>query len=268
MRKLLLFKLFLLPIFTLAQGPISGFLPGATTTDLAIGYSPESYDFYFFGDEKQEQQVSSHSYNIFIEHGFSPRSSLVLNIPYIVIDEENAGLQDATLALKYRNQRTEYANGNMNFITSVGLTFPISDYPTETDTPIGIKAFTFQGRLVAQYNWNYGTFLHIQSGLDFQFIPVSRSSIPVQIRAGMGAANFYFDVWLEWMNAINAGVDTSVTGGEGSSWLKTGGTFYYPFTDRLGAFAGMSYVLTGQNIGQSLRFNVGAVYKWNRKKDD
>lgn len=249
-----------------AQGPISGFLPGAKTTDIALGYSFETYDSYFFGQDKREQMVDATSYNLFVEHGISSKASLVLNLPYIAIDEENSGLQDATIALKYRNQRKEYDSGNLNFITAVGLTFPISSYPKETVNAIGAGAFQFQGRLVMQYNWNYGTFLHIQSGFDFQLIPVARTSIPIQVRAGMGASKFYFDVWMEYMNALNAGVDNTVAGGEGSSWFRVGGTFYYPFTPDFGAFLGGAYVLSGENIGQSSRINTGVVYKWNRVK--
>ncbi|MEN0002630.1 MAG: transporter [Bacteroidota bacterium] len=236
-------------------------MPGRKVTDFALNYGYESYDQYFFGSEKQAASNTIQSLSLFIEHGISNRASVVFTVPYIWIDSENEGIQDAILAIKYRNQRKTYDNGNLNFITSIGLSVPASAYDAETDNPIGNRNFTFQGRFLMQYNFNYGFFIHLQSGIDFQFAPVSRSALPLLFRTGFGAKYFYVDGWIEYFTTFNAGADTQLTGGSGSQWWRLGLTGYAPIYKGLGAFVGWAYIPTGKNIGQSHRLNTGIVYK-------
>lgn len=253
---------FLIPLA--AQGPISGFLPGEKTTDFAINYGVETYDHYFFGRDKQEVSNTIRSLSLFIEHGFSKRASLIFTAPYIWIDEENEGLQDGIIALKYRNKRKDYNDGNLNLITSIGLSVPISGYDSMTDNPIGNRAFTFQGRFLMQYNFNLGLFIHLQSGLDFQLAPVSRAAWPMQFRMGFGTKYYYVDGWVEYFRSFSSGTDVQVSGGSGSDWLRMGGTIYIPVYAGIGVFGSIAYLPTGRNIGQSTRLNTGIVYKLKR----
>lgn len=248
----------------LSQGPITGFMPGKKGTDFALTYSHEQYDEYFFGRETQAVNYRVQSVNLFIEHGIMDSLSIVANIPYLYVDDQNNGLQDGAVWIKYRNNQRRYASGNLSQITAAGISFPLSRYPTMTDNPIGVRSTILQGRYLGQYQFNNGVFVHLQAGLDFYISPNNLTALPVLARAGWGSATFYFDIWLEYYHTFSSGIDRQIQGGQGSSWWRTGGVLYYAVSEDFGLFAGGAYILSGRNIGQSTRINTGVVYKWKR----
>lgn len=260
-------KLFFMSFVSLfGQGPISGFMAGRGHTDFALNYSFESYNFYFFGEEKRDRRNETKSVNLFIEHGFSDTFGLVVTLPYIWIDDINRGLQDGSLFVKYRNQKKRYAHGSLSFITALGISFPISSYPKDTENPIGERATLFQGRFLGQFNFDSGLFIHAQSGLNFRLFPDAQTSIPILLRMGFGGKNIFAEAWMEFFNTLNAGVDTQVFGGSGSTWTKIGGTLYYSLKPNFGLFLSGSQFLSGKNIGIASRVNAGAVYKLSRNR--
>ncbi len=249
--------LFCLTVRLVAQGPINGFMVGQGRTDLALSYSYESYDQYYFGDELQAADNQIQAINLFAEHGFSDSLAIVLSIPYLWIDSLNRGLQDAVVAFKYREQ----PHRRLSLIASAGISFPLSAYPTDTETPIGARRTVLQGRLVVQYQFDSGLFLNIQSGYDFQVMPEAQSAIPVQLRAGFGAKHYFVEGWLEWFHTFSGGADDRILAGAGSDWLRAGGTLYIPVTPALGWIGGGAFFLDGRNIGLSSRWNTGLVIR-------
>lgn len=261
---LFLTTLFFLPFLLNAQGPISGFMAGRGVTDIALGYSTESFSSYMFGSEERDSRLTTESMNLFIEHGFTDSLALVANIPYVWIDEENRGLQDGGIFIKFRNQYKEYPSGYLNLITSVGLSFPISGYPKDTETPIGLRAINFQSRFQGQYASASGLFFQLQSGADFQFLEELRPAIPILFRTGYGARRYFVEAWIESYNTVNSGVDIQVSGGSGAQWLRIGGALYVPVIANFGIVLGGARILSGRNIGLSTRWNVGVVYRWEK----
>jgi hypothetical protein len=259
---LLFFLLLQLQLF--GQGPITGFMPGGKGTDLALTYSQEGYDEYFFGRERQAIDYEVHSLSLFIEHGITDSLSIVVNLPYLRADELNKGLQDGAVWAKYRNGHDQFASGRLTQITAVGLSFPLSRYPVMTDNPIGLRSTVLQGRYAGQFQFNNGLFINLQAGLDFQISPNNQTALPVLARMGWGSAKFYLEAWLEYYHTFESGVDLQIQGGQGSRWWRTGGVLYYAFSDDFGIFLGGAYILSGRNIGQSVRINTGVVYKWKR----
>jgi hypothetical protein len=249
----------------LAQGPISGFKGPRGTTDLAINYGTESFSTYLFGTAERRTPLTTESFNLFVEHNFTDTLALVFNLPYVWIDEANRGLQDANLFLKYRNKHQQYSHGYLNLITSVGLTFPASAYPTDTDTPIGIRALAFHGRFSAQYASYGGFFVQLQSGLDFRLVEEMQVALPVLLRAGYGGRYYYVEGWLEQFITLNDAVDEQITGGAGSDWTRLGATLYLPMTPKIGAVLGGAWIVQGRNIGLSARWNAGLVYRLARR---
>ena len=244
-----------------SQGAIDGYMRGKGNSDLALTYSYESYNRYFFGEEEQQIENSLQSLSLYFTHGFQDSLDLVVSIPFVRTDSLNSSLQDAILAVKFRNRRINYADGSaLSVITSAGVSFPLAAYPIDTERPIGVRAVTFMGRLMAQYEFKNGVFLNLQTGYDFRIAPAPLSSIPVILRMGY-AGSIYFDVWLDYYQTFNARADTQITGGEGSTWLRTGGTIYYPISPKFGAFVGIAHFLAGRNIGLATRGNVGVVFK-------
>ncbi len=251
-----------------AQGPISGFMPQRGELAVALAYSYESFDRYFQAEGAIDRDLIIRSYNAYVEYGINEYSSLVGTLPYIYTTGDNRGLQDASLWLKYRSSYAEVPTGTSSFITAVGLSVPVSNYPTEGEGAIGQRATIFQGRLVYQFNHESGWFISGQSGLDFQLAPESVAVWPLLIRTGFGARYFYLEGWLELVRSLdNSDAMATAIANAASSWTRTGGTLYVPITPWLGVVGGGAYVLSGEFIGQATRWNLGMVWKFLPRPD-
>lgn len=260
-KALLVVNLILCPLLMEAQGMISGFMNAKGTLDIAPGYGYEHFDEYLFGEERRERPLTTRSYNLFAEYSMTDHGSLVLNIPYLHITEEVNGVQDGSLFIKVRNGLRKFSSGRLNTITAVGLTVPLSAYPTNVETPLGYGAVQFQGRLVLQYNTDYGFFFHLQSGADFRFLSPLQTSVPILARAGFGSTYYFVEGWVEWYNTLNNAVDQQITGGAGSDWTRLGATLYIPIYQGIGLAGNLAYIVGGRNIGLSSRYGFSLVYR-------
>lgn len=259
-----LYILFSIPFLAFAQGPISGFMPKKGQWDIATSSGQEKYNNFFDSNGQLESRsITQQSYSLYVEHGFDSKTSVVFTAPYISHDEHNQGLQDASLWLKYRNEHNKKKNGTNSFITAFGLSLPLSQYPTDNPAAIGQRASTIHGRLVWQHNANYGWFIQIQSGLDFQFAPEAVAAIPILIKGGIGTKWLYADLWLEHFQSLN---NTSVDGfaiiSPRSTWRKLGTTLYVPIRPWVGVFTSGAAILSGKNIGKGKRLNFGVVFRF------
>ncbi len=241
------------------QGAIDGFMKNKSETDVAFTYSFEFYNKYYFGTEIQDISVNTQTASLFIAHGFNNNLNMIVSIPYMW-NGANSNFQDAIIALKYRGKKIDFDRGSLSRISSFGFSFPISGYEVDIEKPIGQRATAFQLRHLYQYQIG-GFFIHLQSGFDFRIIPSSQFSVPVICRTGFAHAKFYLDAWIDYFHTINAGVDQNISAGEGSRFLKIGGTLYYPITLKLGVFIGGAHFLSGQNIGKASRINLGFVLR-------
>ena len=244
------------------QGAIDGYLKGKGNTDVALTYATESYDTYFFGETAQSVDIGIRSVGFFVEHGISDSIDLLFTTAYLDLDASNRGIQDAIIAMKYRNQYRQFDNGNSwTMLTSVGVGFPLGGYATDTQNPIGERAVSFQARLVGQLQTKNGLFFHAQSGFDFRLEPQNLFAVPVLLRVGWAGKLLYVDGWIERYRTLNSGTNTQIAGGEGSTWWKTGGTLYVPINRRLGVVTNAAVVLSGENIGASTRVGAGLVVR-------
>ena len=261
-----LFSIVLVLVFGIhslwGQGAIDGYMKGRGNTDVAVSYAREGYDVYNFGAEPRPVDIRINSIGFFIEHGVNDSIDLVFTTAYLDLDPQNRGIQDAILALKYRNQYRKFRNGgSWTTLTAVGLGFPLGGYSTETTNPIGERALSFQARLVGQYQSPNGVFAQLQSGFDFRIEPQNLFAVPVLVRAGWAGRFLYADAWLERYQTLNSGTNTQIAGGEGSSWWKVGSTLYVPISGSFGVVANVARILGGENIGESTRLGGGVVVR-------
>ena len=262
---LLLLLSTLLPATAGAQGPIGGFATDRGTVVLAPAYSRESYTTYFgAGGIPEDREVTTTSYSLYLEAGLSDQTTLIATLPYLKTQDRAGSLQDASIWLRYMNlEKRGSATSTHRLFTAVGLSVPVGNYPTTGIAAIGQRATVFQGRLVYQYQFDNGFFLHAQSGIDFQFAPESRSTWPLLLRTGYGAKHFYVEGWVEFVTALEQGTAVqTATAGSGSSWRRLGGTLYVPVTGWFGLVGGGAYVLGGEFIGASTRWNAGGVFRF------
>ncbi len=261
-RLVFFFFFFSLGYFLQAQGPIDGYMKGKGNVDLAFTYSYESFDTYLFGKEKQLIFNETRTVSLFATGGLSDKLDFVLSVPYIWTDSLNRNFQDAVVALKFLNTTKEMPKGKWSVITAVGLTFPMANYRTDTDRPIGQKAIAFQPRLLAQYQAHSGLFGMVQTGFDFRITPSTKASFPLILRGGYAGSKIYIDAWIDLFKTLDPGVDTNLQAGEGSDWYKVGGTIYVPVGKSFGTFVSGAAFLGGRNIGLANRINAGFLVKW------
>lgn len=259
--KKLVFILFILPNLLFSQGAIDGYMKAKKEMDIALTYSTESYDEYWFGEELQPRKLKTETASLFLARGIGKNATMIVSLPYMWTEDESS-LQDAILAIKFRNKFTEYKHGKLSKITSLGFSFPVGDYDTNAERPIGEKAVSFQLRHLYQYENNSGWFIHLQSGFDFRVIPDGKIALPIIFRTGWAAKKFYVDGWLDFFHTFNSGDNIGITDAQGSEFLKIGGTFYYSIIPQFGVFVGGAQYLTGKNIGKASRVNLGLVYKF------
>jgi len=245
-----------------AQGPISGFMNGDGVTDIAISYATESYDEYRFGDETRDQAQTIDSYNLFLEHNFNDSFAIVATLPYLRADGENEGLQDAIIAIKYLNRYRERDRSSVTHLTSVGLSFPSSNYPTETMGAIGQQGISFRGRYSIQQNYYNGFFWNLKAGLDFQVSPQALTAIPALLRLGYGNAKIFVEGWFEVYTTLQSVEQDQAIAGAGSNWQRVGATVYVPVVGGLGLAANTAFILGGRNIGLSERHGLAIVYRF------
>lgn len=246
-----------------AQGPISGFPTPKGEVAVALSYSKEKYTTYLLPDNgKEDREVETVGYGLFLEAGLSENTALVATLPYLRTNDRAGSLQDAALWLKYMNSEKRGLRGSRRLFTAVGLSVPVGNYETDGIAALGQRATVFQGRLAWQYQHDGGWFVHAQTGIDFQFAPEAQSSWPLLLRTGYGGRWFYLEGWLEYVTAIESGTGVqTATAGTGSSWRRIGGTFYVPINKWVGFSVGGAAVLGGTYIGQSGRWNAGMVFK-------
>lgn len=264
--------LFLIPALSTcgrAQGPISGFPAPKGETVIALSYSVDAYDNYLLaGGASEAREIETISYSLFAEVGLSDISSLVVTLPYLQTNGNEGSLQDAAAWIKYMNLDRRKERLNHRVFTAVGLSVPVARYEATGVEAIGQRASVFQGRLAYQLQHDDGWFLHGQTGLDFQFAPEARSSWPVLLRTGYGGRFIYLEAWLEFVTSLQAGTELqTATAGTGASWQRAGATAYVPLLPWVGISAGGAWVLGGEFIGQSSRYNAGVIFKISGRKE-
>lgn len=266
-RGLIGISLLYISAFLWAQGPISGFMPKPGQLDLAYTYSQSEFDTFFdTNGDAVDRSLSAQAQALFMEYGADAKTALVATLPYIQHDEENRAWQDASLWLKYNNQRVEKTASVRQMITAIGLSTPVSRYANDNPQAIGQRATTFHGRLAWQSTATYGWFINWQLGIDFQLAPVAQAAMPLLLRGGFGAKQYYIEGWIERYQALGQQGNAEIlVATPASSWTRMGGTLFLPIIPKIGVVFGTAYVLGGQNIGQSLRWNMGVVFRFTTR---
>ncbi len=263
-------NLFLLSISLLfalglkAQGPIDGYMKAGGETDFALSYGYEHYEKYYLGNMLQDTFNRTYqSVNLFVAYGFEKNLGFVASIPFMWSDKENRGFQDGQFFIKYRALEKKMKKGRLDYMLAGGITTAISGYKVspESSNPIGERPTIIEFRTLAQHHFNSGFFVMAKTGVSLKIRPNTQTAIPNLIRAGYAHSRFYTDFWLEGVFSIGAKANEVPLGQEGSTFIKFGGTFYYPIGKYFGAFINGAYTAWGRNIGISPRFGTGVVFK-------
>jgi hypothetical protein len=267
-RKLLVLMLLLFVIqlsFLKAQGAFDGYMKPQGNTDLVLSYTHEAYDTYKFGSEAQSINNTTYTGSLFVAMGLKGDRNLILSIPYLSLNQEESGLQDAILGFKKLAKRQYKGDWTISRIGAVGISFPVSNYSTTVNNPIGQKAVSVQPRGIIQFDHKTGGFFMAQAGADVRFFPDFQVGTALISKVGFAASKIYFDLWVDYFHTFEQGIDLSVGAGQGSSWLKAGFNLYAPMAKGFGLIAGGGNYFYGRNIGLAWHLKGGLVYSFTKK---
>lgn len=241
MKKLLSIIFCVMSSALMAQGPVDGFFKGKGNLDAAFSVAYQHSDKFYFGTNLTNYERNLTSVSLFGEYGIFDNLDVIANVPLI-----NGQLQDASFYFKYRLFRKKLGDGfPLAVIPAIGISFPLSNYATQTSQAVGQRATQIQPKLVLQLNLNHGFFIQAQGGYNYALDPV-QSSIPASGKIGFSKNKLYCDVWFDYQKGLGdvmyggASVDfrtLSVT------YSKIGGVIYYGFKPKWGLFINGSYIL-------------------------
>ncbi|MFK8037830.1 MAG: hypothetical protein AB8B74_06040 [Crocinitomicaceae bacterium] len=269
--KLIAITFLMITSWSFGQGRVDGFFKGKGNLDIALGSNFEANPNYYAGTKLIKLQRNVLSASAFFAYGITNKLDVNVSIPYVNVNGVEAGIQDPALFLKYKITSVAIASSlKLDVILAGGFSSNITDYQTGGGSALGQQAKTIDIRPVINVLHNSGVFATFQGGYNYKFDPVPHA-IPFAAKIGMAKANWYADIWYDGQHGIG-GFDYQGTPSPpsfrelGVSYHKIGGTFYKPINQKLGWFAGLSYVLTGRNFSKGFGGNVGLVYKPNLKK--
>ena len=84
-------------------------------------------------------------------------------------------------------------------------------------------------------------------------------------KAGRATSNWYYDVFYDFQHSFG-GIDYLGTPRPqnfrafGVDYHKVGGTVYRPFSNAIGMYVSLSYVVSGRNVFQGPGYGLGLVY--------
>lgn len=243
-----------------AQGVIDGFFKGKNNADVALSFAFENSNKYFAGTNKIDLKRSLFSIGAFGEYGLTDKWDIIASLPVI-----NGKPQDASIFTKYEIAKIKIKSASLSLIPAVGISFPASNYNTESGQAIGQRATRIQPKFVVQLALKNGLFFQAQSGYNYALTPVT-SSVPFSFKTGFSKGRFYMDAWLDIQEGFgNKDYQGSVPFASFRelvvSYTKIGGVFYVAINKHWGTFISGAQVLNGRNTPVATTIGTGVVYR-------
>lgn len=255
-----------------SQGRVDGFFKGKGNLDIAIGGGAEFANEFYAGTNKISLSRTIVNGSIFMGVGVLNNLDVYASAPVVSINNVT-GLQDGSIFLKYRLFEKSLTKGQFSASIAAGYSTNLTDYQTEGLNAIGQQATILDIRPVIHYFSNSGWFGTFQAAYNFKSEPTPEA-LNAALKIGRASAKHYFDFWYDHQTSFGGsdyrGTPTPSTFKElGVDYHKVGATYYKSFSNIIGIYTGLSYVLTGRNIGKGTGVSLGVVIKpLNRKKDN
>ncbi len=270
-----------------AQGD-SGFLNGEGRSYCALSYSWDAIDEYRIDGERTELdgEIARESVSLFASYGVTDALDVSFNATYSDHDPESSlgltgesGFQDLFVNLRWRVYSERAGPGTLSLLLAPGVKTPLSNYDTTTIAALGDGQMDVLARVVAQYRFDAGPFVAVETGYDLRFGDPD-NEVPFNLTLGhtfserLSIAPFYSRV-------ESLGGETLLSLGDGGQGVGQGagqggmsiagveedyeafgvGT-YLRLTDTLGLSASYRSTIGGRNTGQGDGFSVGVVVGW------
>lgn len=247
-----------------SQGKVDGFYKGKGNLDLVLGAGMEKNEKFFAGTNEINLARDITNISFFAAYGILDKLDVNVSLPYVSTGLES-NFQDGAVYLKYQILEKELSKGKLSFTMAAGFSTNLTDYQTEGTSAIGQQASVIDVRPVVHYFANNGIFATGQIGFQSKSNPTP-NAIAAALKVGKAGNKFYYDFWYEFQKSDGGrdyrGTPAPKTFKElGSDYHRIGGTYYMPIKEKLGFFVGLSYTLTGRNVGQGYGVNGGIVLK-------
>ncbi|SDD89078.1 hypothetical protein SAMN04487996_102441 [Dyadobacter soli] len=278
-----------------AQMPNDAIYMGKKTACLAVSYTHSSWDEYWENSLKRKNlNIGTHTtQNVMpmLAVGITKDFNAIVALPYVWTRASTGnlmwqkGFQDASLWLKYR-----FLNKSGFSLHAIGgASIPATNYvPDFLPMSIGIQCKTATARLLASYRHESGIYLTASASYIF------RSKITVDRDSYQADDKLYNTNKVSVPNAYDASARLgylkkaiqaeaffehgACDGGDNirrndmpfptNNMKASVAGVYAKFQPKnIGGIARASYVLSGQNVGQSTAFTVGVLYQFRYAKE-
>lgn len=283
--------------FVAGQTPTDGLMMSPHEVGMVVQYSHSQWNQYWEGGLKRSDKnigtFTSQSIALMGGYGINKSLNLFFSLPYIR-NEGSAGnmqgmkgLQDLSLAVKYRWLHSEQQLGILSSFITFGGSLPVSKYvPDWLPFSIGLGARTASARAIVHYRLYQGWYGTAQAGFtyrsniyifrdvyqyDGRLLYTNEVRVPhmadATLRVGYQKKNTQVEFFAEHQAALSGDdvrrndmfFPTNRTIGTA---LGCYGKFSYDLPNRseLSLNGHISRVVQGRNIGQSTAFSVGIFY--------
>lgn len=254
---------FFISTVTLAQGNVDGFFKAKGDLDLAFSGTFSASNKYFRKDDIIDYDRAQAIIGVYGTYGLTDKWDVILSAPLINFVPQDLAVFTKYKLIELRGKKSEFA-----IAPAVGITFPMTNYATQTGQAIGQRATIIQPKLIMQYKHDKNWFIQAQGGYNYAFDPVP-SAMVASIKAGYIRNDWYFDAWFDYQYGIG-GTDYGVVGADfrelGVSYNRVGGVVYKNVGKKSGVFVNGSYIVSGRNIGQAFAVGAGYVLKLKTNK--
>ena len=245
-------------LFSFSQGNVDGFFKSKGEFDLAFSGSISNSTKYFRTLGPIEYKRFQAIVGAFGTYGITQKWNVIVSLPLV-----NFKPQDASVFTKYKLISHNSKKGLVTIAPALGISFPMSNYPTQSGQAIGQRATIIQPKIVLQYKHIKNWFIQTQGGYNYTIDPVP-SAIVASAKAGYIYKEWYFDAWFDYQYGIG-GKDYGIGAPDfrelGVSYSKIGAVVYKNVGKKSGVFLNGSYILSGRNIGQTYAVSAGYVLK-------
>ncbi|MGB3779061.1 MAG: transporter [Tunicatimonas sp.] len=267
--------------FAYAQPITDGFMKGKGNGSLVVSYSWERYDEFYAGSTLREGidtglrtwggEITTQSVSLYGTIGLTDNVDIIVNVPYITVQgagvdtvsQEDSGLQDASLFVKWRPLLIETGGGNLSFLGALGFATPLSDYEEDLPLSIGNQSTRADLRLITHFQSNAGLFGELQAGYSLRTNNVPNATL-LSAKIGYAASAFYVDLWSETQISDSDAID--IGGGPFNetrvNYTQIGASLFVPVASGFGVSAGVGRYVSGRNVGLGTRFSGGVVYSF------
>lgn len=297
---LLLLVSFVAPAF--AQIPTDGLMMPTGSLCTGIVYQHDTWDHYWEGALKRDNlnigQFTGNSAMWYGVYGLNSKINIMASLPYVANKVSMGtlmpmnGLQDLSVAAKYKLIQTEAGPGRLYTFIGGQLSAPMSNYsPDFLPISLGVHTKNANARITFNYTLNNGFYVNATGGYTW------RSNTKLDRPAYYTDGQYYSTDVVDMPNQLDYKVDlgyhkgpiqaefsymqmNTLGGGDirrqdmpfasnrmNANRIGALVMYYVPFVPNLGVRAAVNYTVAGRNVGQTTSLLAGLMYTIKFKKN-